>query len=218
MFTEKDLRDFPYPDFDNIAVMDRYMFSTVMLNPLICMKVLRLLLPQIQIGSIQYIRFHKDDPEIFPDDSCYKNHEKFDASLIEYYCESGIQLKAVSGDGKSEYYICLQLIGDKILSDDGRLFPACVSLLQDEQGMENFSPCYMLYLCKSDPFGCGFYQYSFSDRAQEDPNIILNSGIYYRFFNMKGRTGDISPALKDFLLYMDRPSSYSINESDPKLN
>ncbi len=78
-------------------------------------------------------------------------------------------------------------------------------------------PSYIIFICKFDPFGKGFYRYSFENICRENKNILLNDEAYKIFFNTTGYIGDISRDQRELLRYMNNTSAYDARNTDVEL-
>ena len=63
---------------------------------------------------------------------------------------------------------------------------------------------YIIMICTGDPFGEGFYKYSFSNRCHEKLEIRLDDECEKIFLNTKGKNGEVSRELKAFLNFVEK--------------
>ena len=63
---------------------------------------------------------------------------------------------------------------------------------------------YIIMICTGDPFGEGFYKYTFSNRCHEKLDLELGDECEKIFLNTKGKTGEVSRELKAFLNFVEK--------------
>ena len=100
-----------------------------------------------------------------------------------------------------------------------RLYQSHIDINQLQKGDEfsKLRPSYIIFICKFDPFGKGFYRYSFENICRENKNILLNDEAYKIFFNTTGYIGDISRDQRELLRYMNNTSAYDARNTDVEL-
>ena len=52
---------------------------------------------------------------------------------------------------------------------------------------------FVIFICDFDPFGCGFYRYSFESRCRENALLDLKEGCQYIFLNAAGTDPESVP-------------------------
>lgn len=79
---------------------------------------------------------------------------------------------------------------------------------------------YVIFICNFDPYGEERYIYTFQNRCGQNSEILFGDDAIKVVVNTKGTKGDISPELKEALIYLDRQEvtgSYS-KELDDAVN
>ena len=191
----------------NVDFTDNFMFTHVMRNPKVCAAFLECLLPWLKIDRIEYVDAKGAiKPEV----------EK----TLEYARDRhGVRLDAYVDDGKSVYNIEMQATKKAAQPQRARFNQSHLDLNQLERSTdyEQLRPSYVIFICKHDPFGKGYYQYSFEDVCQEDPSLKLNDGAYKVFFNAAGTVGTIRDKLKDLLQYINDAEAFPTEETENPL-
>ncbi len=70
------------------------------------------------------------------------------------------------------------------------------------QHYSEFPPSFIIFICTYDPYKHNMPVYSFSNRCQENKNLILNDEITYLFFNATSYKEEKDVAIKSFLQYV----------------
>ncbi len=164
------------------------MFTTVMQDAQLCMELLEYLLPDSRIRKLKYIQFSEDGTEIVQDDT----KTEVQKTMPGYFGFRGVRLDAYVDDGKTIYNIEMQATTDKALPQRSRLYQSHIDISQLRRG-ENYDqlrPCFVIFICKYDPFGNGFYRYSFRNKCDEDQGLALNDEVNKLFFNTAGQIGE----------------------------
>ena len=63
---------------------------------------------------------------------------------------------------------------------------------------------YVIFICNYDPFGKDRYIYTFQNRCDEDNTILFGDDEVKVVVNTKGTKGEVSPELKEAIIYLDR--------------
>ena len=61
----------------------------------------------------------------------------------------------------------------------------------------------ILFICTFDPFGEGRYCYTFQNRCDESPELLLGDGTKKIFFNTKSREQEIPESVKRLFNYIE---------------
>ena len=190
-----------------VDITDDFMFSYVMQDKDICIETLRYLLPEVDICDIEYIHNPHATPETAAQKSLFPTANKHSVRLDVFY-----------DNGKSVINVEMQTRGGSVLPKRARYHQASIDVTQLERGVpySRLKPTYIIFICTSDPFGKGFYRYTYENVCREAPELALRDEAYKLFFNTNGTTGDISPKLREMLTYMRDTRAYPINEkADP---
>lgn len=105
-----------------------------------------------------------------------------------------IEMQAYNKDDirkRSRYH---QAMVDTELLDKGTLF-------------SDLNESYVIFICTSDLFGKGRHKYTFRNRCDEDPGILLDDKAIKVFLNADGALDDVSPELEAFLKLVTGASS-----------
>ena len=63
---------------------------------------------------------------------------------------------------------------------------------------------YVIFICNFDPYGEGLYIYTFQNRCDQNYEVLFGDDAVKVVVNTKGTKGDISPELKEAIIYLDR--------------
>ena len=63
---------------------------------------------------------------------------------------------------------------------------------------------FVIFICNFDPYGEERYIYSFQNRCDQNSEILFGDDAIKVVVNTKGKKGDISPELKEVIIYLDR--------------
>ncbi len=78
-----------------------------------------------------------------------------------------------------------------------------VLALEEGDDYQKLKKSFVIFITNYDPFGAKRYVYTFLSRCDEDNALVLNDAAAKLVVNTKGKTGEISPALKTLIRYMD---------------
>ena len=92
-------------------------------------------------------------------------------------------------------------------------------LKSGERGFDNLKPAYIIVICGFDLFGYGKYKYTFDNRCEEIPELVMGDECQKIILNTKGSNdSEVERSLVDFLHYIDNSSEESIySECDERL-
>ena len=168
------------PLLANVDITNDYMFSTVMQDSSLCLELLKVLLPDIKIEKLKYIHFNEDGSEVEDNKLDSGIHSETQKTLSGYFGFRGVRLDAYMNDGKTIYNIEMQTTEDRALPQRCRLYQSHIDISQLQRGedYDKLRPCYVIFICKYDPFGLGFYRYGFQNRCDEKTDFLLSAGAY----------------------------------------
>jgi len=175
------------PSWDDIKLSDDFLFGAVMRNSDLCKELIEKLLG-ISIDHIEYMEGQK---------------------TINLRRESkGIRIDVYVKDNKGTVYdVEIQTSRKTELPKRSRYYQSTMDLDLLKKGKQvsykQLNRSYIIFICTEDVFGQGRYQYTFRNLCIEDPNLELNDETAKVFFNTKGTVGEISPAVRAFLKYVD---------------
>lgn len=191
-----------YKKFEELELRDDFMFGKVMLNKVICKRMLEILL-ETEIEDIEYPETQK-------------------AINITYQGKSVRLDVYVEDDEHTAYNTEMQQKGDNDnisqLPKRSRYYQGMIDLNLIDKGLPYTAlhKSYIIFICTFDPFGKGKYQYTFYSLCQEDESIALEDGTTRIFFNTKGNLKDAPEELRRLLEYIEtkQPESTFTRELD----
>ena len=62
---------------------------------------------------------------------------------------------------------------------------------------------YVVFICSFDPYDEGRYIYTFQNRCDQNYDLLFGDDAVKVVVNTKGTKGEISPELKEAILYLD---------------
>ena len=165
-----------------LTIMNRYIFYRVMRdNQDICLRLLQLILPELDIQRIEFLVEEKQ---------------------IEETPESrGVRLDAFAGDGTRVFDIEMQPRNRDDLRKRSRYNQAMV----DEELLDKGSPfsalkeSYVIFISPFDLFRQKRIRYTFRNRCDEDRSLELEDGAIKIFINASGIRENADPDLAAFL-------------------
>ena len=169
---------------DELTLMDDYMFAQVMREP----RYLKPLLEYVLQARIQEIRLI---------DTQHSEKEGYDSK--------GIRLDLYVTDEKNTVYnVEVQTYTKKSLPKRMHYYQSVIdiSILSPGKDYEELKKSIVIFLCNYDPFGSGRYLYTFENRCKEEPALSLNDGTVKIVINTQGKTGGISPELREIITYL----------------
>lgn len=178
--------------FDDLSIVDDYMFYRVMEDTDICRKLLNIVLRD-KVEPITEIELQKTIA-----DGGGAKGVRFD-----------VWAKSKSG---TIYDVEMQAINKKDLAKRIRYYQSAIdiSVLERNQPYENLPELFILFFCTFDYLNKGLPVYTFHTICNEDKTIRLADGITKIMVNSKDAEKEVNPELKAFLHYMNGKAS-----SDP---
>ena len=166
-----------------LTIMNRYIFYRVMRdNQDICLRLLQLILPELDIQRIEFLVEEKQ---------------------IEETPESrGVRLDAFAGDGTRVFDIEMQPRNRDDLRKRSRYNQAMVD---EEELLDKGSPfsalkeSYVIFISPFDLFRQKRIRYTFRNRCDEDRSLELEDGAIKIFINASGIRENADPDLAAFL-------------------
>ena len=165
-----------------LTITNRYIFYRVMRdNKDICLRLLQLLLPELNIQRIEFLVEEKP---------------------IEETPESrGVRLDAYAGDGLRVYDIEMQAQNRDDLRRRSRYNQAMVDeeLLDKGALFSSLNDSYVIFISPFDLFRQKRIRYTFRNYCDEDKSLELNDGAVKVFINASGIRENADPDLAAFL-------------------
>lgn len=88
-------------------------------------------------------------------------------------------------------------------------------LPRGEQNFDQLNPILIIVICPFDLYGQGFYRYTFENRCQEKPDLVLGDESRKIFLNTRGiYKNGVSSALVDFLHYVEKSNDQLAEEAE----
>lgn len=151
-------------------------------NPDLCLELLQLIFPELGITSIKPVETQK--------------------VLEEANDAHGVRLDAYTEDNAERSYdIEMQATNKGDLKKRSRYNQAMMDMYQLSRSMdyEKLKQSFVIFICNFDLFGQRKYVYKFENTCQDNYNLKLEDGVVKVFVNAKGKVGDVSEGLKNFL-------------------
>ena len=172
--------------WQNATIRDNFIFSkTLEMYPDICQSLIEKIL-NIKIKKIHY-------PE----------REK----VIENRTDSkGIRLDVYVEDNQNRSFdLEMQIADSDNISKRMRYYQGLIDgdKLKHGQHYRELGESYIIFICPFDKFKKGRHIYTFSERCDQDNELILGDGSFKIFLSTKGTIDDVSQELKNFLNYVD---------------
>lgn len=214
--------------FANVDITDDFMFSYIMRNPDICAELLEYMFPGHKIQKVRYMydtdgeKSQEEGGGLVKEVSASVEIQK---TLAEAFGMRGVRLDVYLDDGKVVYNVEMQNLVQAFLPKRTRYYHSEIDggLLRRGAKYRELKPCYVIFICKFDPFGKGLYKYTFSSRCHEVENLELGDDAYTLFFSTvgtkeyvkaDGTVDKVSDKLKELLRYMNDTKSYPVESSD----
>ena len=168
------------------TLMNNYVFSMVMREP----RRIKPLLEHILRKKIKTIRMV--EPE---------------KSMKEKFESKGIRLDLyVEDEGGVVYDVEVQTTDQKNLPRRMRYYQGMLDITFFPAGVDYnlMRKSYVIFICNFDPYDEGLYIYTFQNRCDQNYEILFGDDAVKVVVNTKGTKGDISPELKEAIIYLDR--------------
>ena len=168
------------------TLMNNYVFSMVMREP----RRIKPLLEHILRKKIKTIRMV--EPE---------------KSMKEKFESKGIRLDLyVEDEGGVVYDVEVQTTDQKNLPRRMRYYQGMLDITFFPAGADYnlMRKSYVIFICNFDPYDEGLYIYTFQNRCDQNYEILFGDDAVKVVVNTKGTKGDISPELKEAIIYLDR--------------
>lgn len=90
-------------------------------------------------------------------------------------------------------------------------------LKSGEKGFDNLNPTYIVVICDFDLYEKGKYRYTFANRCEEVPELVMGDECTKVILNTKGKNdAEVERSLVDFLHYVSRSDATCISEECDK--
>ena len=118
----------------------------------------------------------------------------------------GVRLDVyVEDDADTVYDLEVQTTNKHNLGKRARFYQSMIDIrvLEKGQDYKKLKKRYIIFICNYDPYGKSRYIYTFMDRCEEEPDVLLEDEATKIMINTKGTVGDIGDDLKAVIKYMD---------------
>ena len=168
------------------TLMNNYVFSMVMREP----KRIKPLLEHILGKKIKNIRMV--EPE---------------KSMKEKFESKGIRLDLYVEDVDGVVYdVEVQTTDKKNLPRRMRYYQGMLDITFFPAGADynKMRKSFVIFICNFDPYGEERYIYTFQNRCDQNYEVLFGDDAVKVVVNTKGTKGEISPELKEAIIYLDR--------------
>lgn len=171
--------------YEELTIIDDFMFGKVMRNPKHCKKLLEIIL-DVKIRKIIFI---DDQQTVNPD-------YRAKSIRIDVYVED---------DADTVYTVEMQARNTGELPVRSRYYQSVVDINLIEKGLdyEQLKKSYVIFICTFDLFRRGRHIYHFENLCREDPTVRLEDGTEKIFLNTKGTMDDVDGELRSLLDYFE---------------
>ena len=175
--------DLPFEErWENLTLANDFMFGKVFQDLDLCLELVRLILPEL---DIERITLHERQKAV---------HETMDTH--------GVRFDVYLHDNEGRIIIVeMQVANRKYLPRRTRAYhsAADIDARKNGAGYGNMPEVIVIFICAFDPFGLGRHVYTFRKMCVEERDLVLDDGATTIFLNTKGKDDGISPRLKAFL-------------------
>lgn len=172
--------------WEHIGISNDFLFGKLMRSrPGLCRKLLRRILPELDIARIELVETQK--------------------TIREDQDARGVRLDVyVRDEAERVYSIEMQMADTKELPRRSRYYQGMIDLQLLERGelYRSLNDTYIIFICPFDLYGTGRHRYTFAGACQEDPKVMISDGAVRIFLNARGTMDDVSSSLRAFLDYV----------------
>ncbi len=171
--------------FDELTIVDDYMFCTVMQDPTICKMLLNSVLSD-SVGSIKRIEYQR--------------------TLNSRYKAKSIRLDVVAYDDQGRLYdIEMQVCNQYNVAKRMRYYQSAMDVAYLDKGNDyiDLPKTFIIFFCLFDPFNCSLPVYTFKNYCKEHTDIELHDDITKIVVNSLAGKKAENKNLQDFLELMN---------------
>ena len=168
----------------DLTIKDNFMFSAVMSQEENCRGLLKLV-TDIPVGRVEISR-----------ERSFAYHPEYRGVRLDVYAKD---------ENNTRYNVEMQVVPRDALTRRARYYRSQMDmdLLLTGHAYEELPDTYVIFICDFDPFGAGYFRYTFENRCLENMNRRLEDGCRCIFLNTCGKNRDgVSEALVKFLRYV----------------
>ena len=171
--------------FDELTLMDDYMFAQVMRNTEFLKPFLESILG-FEIADIQFIEPQRSEKEGYDSK----------AVRLDLYVED---------INHNIYNVEIQTTNKKNLPKRMRYYQSAIdiSILAPGVNYNELKNTYVIFICNYDPFQLDQYIYTFENKCKEVPGLTLGDGTTKIVVNTNGEKGTVSQELSEILRYLN---------------
>jgi predicted transposase/invertase (TIGR01784 family) len=171
-------------NYESLSFANNFMFAKVMRNPVLCRKLLEVIL-DVEIEKIEY-------PE--------------EEKVIDIAADAkSVRLDVYVKDDKNTVYnVEMQATDTKELPKRSRYYQAMIDLNLIEKGQpyNKLNKSYVIFICMFDVFGKGRHIYTFENICLQDSTLSLGDETTKVFLNPRSDMNDVDEELNNFLKYL----------------
>lgn len=110
----------------------------------------------------------------------------------------------VEDDEETIYNIEMQTTTAKNLPKRMRYYEGMIDMNQLEKGNDYkmLKKTYIIFICLDNPWDYGRHYYTFKNRCEEEPTLLLGDGTAKVVISAEGTLDDVSPEIAEFLEYL----------------
>ena len=177
----------PEQQWENLTLANDFLFGKIMHDEKLCTHLLRLILPEMDIGHIEFTQPQKS------------SRHSFDTR--------GVRFDVFAESDNRKIIACeMQTSDKKDLPKRTKAYHTSMGLevleklsLKKSGAYRDLSDTFVIFICTFDPFSEDRHIYTFYNMCRENPSLRLDDGTVTVFLNAKGTAEDVSPELWAFL-------------------
>lgn len=178
--------------WENLTLANDFMFGKVFQDPGLCLDLVRIILPELNIERIAFTEQQKSF------------HETLDTR--------GVRFDIYLRDDKSRIInVEMQPVNRDNIIKRSRAYHSIIDLDAMDKGTmkvyNDMPEAIVIFICCFDLFHAGRHIYTFKKFCAQDKDLMLNDGETTIFLNTRGTKDDISPKLRAFLEFVEGKSS-----------
>ncbi|MBQ9594679.1 MAG: Rpn family recombination-promoting nuclease/putative transposase, partial [Synergistaceae bacterium] len=178
--------------WENLTLANDFMFEKVFQDPELCLDLVRIILPELNIERITFTELQKSSRETLD-----TRGVRFDIYLRDDRNRIiNVEMQAAKRDN---------------IIKRSRAYHSVIDLdAMDKETMKVYNDmpeAIVIFICCFDLFHTGRHIYTFKKFCVQDKSLMLGDDATTIFLNTRGTEDDISPKLKAFLEFIEGKSS-----------
>lgn len=168
--------------WEDANLSNDFIFSKVMLDPQICLEVIRRVLPDLHVNRIQMPNAQQ---ELRP--ASNSKSVRFDIYTTD--------------NNNNHYDIEMQIANRHNLMKRARYYQSMLSLSSYDQGegYEEADRSYVIFFCNFDPLNLGLQKYTVHRHVDEHPDFIIDDGTTNIFLDVSSLKHEVNPKLQQLM-------------------